>query len=288
VQLVPFPNTHALFARITDVRFGDATATDPFVPIPAVCHWLYSQWDEGHLDLSHSLELNETDSNIANHYLDAYAKGVEEWKQAFSARDDVARATLNIYYVCWQGGAHRGFPATEVEPLSWCSDVQRGAKSMMNAYGLLKLGVAGFPQGSIQPYPGEVSHAASVDGLRTTLLWGGNRFQPNVLTTQYLAARKERGATDLLCGKCLLVLLQPLGRMSFENLSKRFNAEDTDITKGVADDALGFVKQGDVVSAAPPEIKWIYADDLIGQVSQAGNPTELESRLADVIRSAVA
>ena len=117
-------------------------------------------------------------------------------------------------------------------------------------------------------------------------MWGGGQFQPTVLTTQYLAARKTRGATDLLCRKTLLVLLQPSARISSADLSLRFNTRTEEFTTG--DGIANIAEPGDVVTIRPPEIRWVYSEDLLGQVHQAGDPAKLEALLADVIRTALA
>jgi hypothetical protein len=284
-QLVPFPETHALFAAIDGRHLGATAPANLFAAIPAVCHWLFSEWQEGQSDLDQSLEADETARDVAARYLEAYADGVEEWHQAIAGHDEIARDALNIYFECWQGDAHPKFPGTKVEPLAWCLDASRGVKCFLNAYGLLKLGAVGFPGSNLRAHPEGVSHGISQDDLRVTLMWGGGQVQPAIITTRYLAARRSRGAADLLCRKMLLVLLQSSARMNTNDLSQRFNAKNDEFTKGhsIADVA----EPGEVVAVAPPEIRWMYSEDLVGQVHQAGSRAELELLLANAVRTAL-
>jgi hypothetical protein len=282
-QLVPFSDTHALVASIEANHLGAGVPPNIFVAIPAVCHWLFSEWHEGHSDLASSLQENQTPDVVANHYVGSYVNGIEEWRRAIGGRDEVARSAINIYFECWKGDVHPRFPDTEVEPLEWGPVVRQGVKCMMNIYGLLKMGDAGLPGSNLYPHPEGVSHGISGDQLQLTFLWGGGYYQPNVMTVRYLAARKTRGAADLLCRKALLILLQPSGRISVCNLAQDYGGNSDDITEGTA--ISGIAKPGDVVAVPIPELKWMYAEDLAGQVSLATSAADLESRLTDVVRS---
>lgn len=286
-QLVPFSGTHALVAPIDGNRLGAGAPPNLFEAIPAVCHWLFSEWQEGRGDLGGWLKANGTKQAVANHFLDSYAAGLEEWRQAVAGHDHVARPAVNVYFDSWKGvEQHPGFPATEKEPLAWCADVNRAVKYFMNTYSLLKLGTAGFPDNNLSAHPEGVSHGISRDHILITLMWGGGQFQPQVITTRYIEARENSGVADLLCETVLLVLLQAAGRIDANQLAEQFEGGAGDVTKG--DAVGGLVEAGEVVTAPIPRLRWVYAEDLIGRVNQAADPVQLEAGLADVIRKALA
>ena len=160
-QLVPFPETHALFSAIEGGRLGGPAPADLFTAIPAVCHWLFSEWDEGYEDLDRQLKANQAVDKVIAHYLGSYTNSMQEWQTAIAGRDQTARDALTIYFECWQGDGCPKFPATTVEPLAWCVNAGRGAKHFLNAYGLLKLGAAGFRTNNFRARPEGVSHGIS-------------------------------------------------------------------------------------------------------------------------------
>ncbi len=167
VQSMPFPDTHARFAYIEETSFGQATAADLFVPIPAVCHWLQGEWNEGKGELRSHLEENDINHNVSEYYLNLYQSGLNAWSEVIGNYDDLARNAVNTYLTCWKKEA---YPAKEAEPNKWHPDVSRAIKKMMRIYALLMLGQSSMPEGSISPKPHKVYHTLADNGLQITFL----------------------------------------------------------------------------------------------------------------------
>jgi len=282
VQSMPFPDTHARFAYIEETSFGQGTDADLFLPIPAVCHWLKGEWNEGKGELRSHLEENNINHNVSEYYLNLYQSGLNAWSEVIGNYDDLARNAVNTYLTCWKKEA---YPVKEAEPNKWHPDVSRAVKQMMRIYALLVAGVQAFPDGSISPNFEGLHHASAANGLYVTLLWGGNEFSPRSMITRYRAERVNRGLCDLLSARCFLILLNPAGYLGRGDLLEAIKKDGYDIVRQSSPDNPGshLQQEGDIVDSWKDNLMCLYDNELLGKIAVAEDKNDLEKKIKDII-----
>jgi hypothetical protein len=280
-QSVPFQGTPG-FAFIDGTTFGHGTAADLFVPIPAVCHWLHGEWNEGKGELRSHLEENNINHNISEYYLNLYQSGLNAWSEVIENYDDLARNAVNTYLTCWKKEA---YPAKEAEPNKWHPDVSRAVKQMMRIYALLVAGVQAFPGGSISPNFEGLHHASAANELYITFLWGGDEFSPRSMITRYRAERVNRGLCDLLSARCLLILLNPVGYLGRGDLLEAIKKDGYDIVRQSSPDnpSSHLQQEGDIVDSWKDNLVCLYDNELLGKIAVAEDKNDLEEKIKDTI-----
>ena len=281
-QSVPFQGTPS-FAFINRTTFGHGTDADLFVPIPAVCHWLQGEWNEGEDELKLRLEENKTKQDVADYYLNLYRSGLDAWSQVIGRHDNWARRAVNTYFTCCK---KEFYPAKETEPNEWHPDVSRAVKQIMRIYALLVAGVQAFPGGSISPNFGGLHHASAVKELHVTFLWGDGEIPPRKMITDYIVERENRGLCDLLSAKCLLILVNPAGCPDRGALLKAIEKDGYDIVRQSSPDNASphLQQEGNVVhSRGDKPLMWLYDGELLGEVDLAEDKNDLEEKIKDII-----
>ncbi len=276
-QSLPFPDTHARFAYIEETSFVHGTDADLFLPIPAVCHWLKGEWEEGRTELQSHLNDNDTNRDVADLFLGSYQSGVDSWCQAIEHKDYLARDTVNTYFAGWEKD---NYPAKEVEPQKWCPDVSRAIKKMMRIYALLMLGQFSMPEGSISPKPHKAYHALANNGQQITFLWGGDELQPRLMLTRYQSIKDTFGMAHML-SKCLLILVNPAGTPDKKTLLSD-HKRDTHkfVQEPSTEDVSPHLQKGDVVKVGEEErLTLLYDGELFGEVDLAITGNDLRQRM---------
>jgi len=281
-QSLPFPDAQARFAYIEGTSFGHGTDADLFVPIPAVCHWLQGEWNEGKGELRSHLVENNINHNVSEYYLNLYQSGLNAWSDVIGNYDDLARNAVNTYLTCWKKEA---YPAKEAEPNKWHPDVSRAVKQMMRIYALLVAGVQAFPGGSISPNFEGLHHASAANGLYVTLLWGGDEFSPRSMIARYRAERVTRGLCDLLSARCFLILLNPAGYLGRGDLLEAIKKGGYDIVRPSSPDNAGshLQQEGDIVDSWKDNLMCLYDNEFLGKIVVAEDKNDLEEKIKDII-----
>ena len=291
-QSMPFPDTHARFAYIEETSFGHGTDADLFVPIPAVCHWLHGEWNEGEDELKlrleenktkQDVEENKTKQDVADYYLNLYRSGLDAWSQVIGHNDNWARRAVNTYFTCCK---KEFYPAKETEPQEWHHDVSRAVKQMMRIYALLVAGIQAFPGGSISPHFGGLHHASAANELHVTFLWGDGEIPPRKMITDYIVERENRGLCDLLSARCFLILVNPAGCPDRGALLKAIKKDGYDIVRQSSPDNASphLQQEGDIVhSRGDKPLMWLYDGELLGEVDLAEDKNDLEEKIKDII-----
>ena len=283
-QSLPFLDAHARFAYIEETSFGHGRDADLFLPIPAVCHWLKGEWEEGGSELQSSLNDNDTNRDVGALFLGSYQSGVNSWRQVIKHNDYLARKTVNIYFAGWEKD---NYPAKEAEPQKWCLDVSRAIKKMMRIYALLLLGDSAIPRGSITPKPHKVHHALADNGLQITFLWGGDELSPRSMLTTYQSIKDTFGVADIL-SKCLLILVNPAGTPDKETLLLDHKRDKQKFVEEFSTDAASpHLQKGDVVNVGEEErLILLYDGELFGEVVVAINGNDLKQRIVALLTEA--
>jgi len=283
-QSLPFPDAQARFVYIEETSFGHGTDADLFLPIPAVCHWLEGEWNEGEAELRSHLDDNDTNPDVADLFLGSYQSGVDSWCQAIEHKDHLARDTVNTYFAGWEKD---NYPAKEVEPQKWCPDVSRAVKKMMKIYALLLLGISAMPEGSISPKPHKVHHALADNGLQVTFLWGCDEFSPRRMLATYQNLKDTFGIGNLL-SKSLLILVNPAGIPDKETVLSDHKRDRHNIVQEPSTDAASHhLQKGDVVNVGEEErLMLLYDGELFGEVNPAENGNDLKQRMVALLTEA--
>ena len=281
-QSLPFPDSQARFAYIEGTSFGQGMDADLFVPIPAVCHWLQGEWNDGKGELRSHLEENDINHNVSEYYLNLYQSGLNAWSEVIGNYDDLARNAVNTYLTCWKKEA---YPAKEAEPNKWHPDVSRAVKQMMRIYALLVAGVQAFPGRSISPNFEGLHHASAANELYITFLWGGGEFSPRIMITRYRAERVNRGLCDLLSARCFLILLNPAGYLGRGDLLEAIKKDGYDIVRQSSPDNAGshLQQEGEIVDSWKDNLMCLYDNELLGKIAIAEDKNDLEEKLKDII-----
>ncbi len=282
-QSLPFPDAQARFAYIAGTSFGHGTDADLFLPIPAVCHWLHGEWNEGEDELKLRLEENKTKQDVADYYLNLYRSGLDAWSKVIGHNDNWARRAVNTYFTCCK---KEFYPAKETEPQEWHPDVSRAVKQMMQIYALLVAGAPAFPGASINPNFDGLHHASAANELHVTFLWGDGEIPPRKMITDYIVERENRGLCDLLSAKCFLILVNPAGCPDRGALLKVIKKDRCDIVRqSLPDNASSHLQQeGDIVhSRGDKPLMWLYDGELLGEVDLAEDKNDLEEKIKDII-----
>lgn len=282
-QSLPFPDAQARFAFIDGTTFGRGKDTDLFVPIPAVCHWLYGEWNEGEDELKLRLKENKTKQDVTDYYLNSYRSGLDAWSQVIGHHDNWARRAVNTYFTCCK---KEFYPAKETEPQKWHHDVSRAVKQMMQIYALLVVGAPAFPGASINPNFDGLHHASAANELHVTFLWGDGEISPRKMLTDYIVERENRGLCDLLSATCFLILVNPAGCPDRGTLLKTIEKDGYDIVRQSSPDNAGphLKQEGDIVhSRGDKPLMWLYDSELLGEVDLAKNKNNLAKRIKQII-----
>ena len=282
-QSLPFPDTHARFAYIEETSFGQGTDADLFLPIPAVCHWLHGEWNEGKDELKLRLEENKTKQDVADYYLNLYRSGLDAWSQVIGHHDNWARRAVNTYFTCCK---KEFYPAKETEPQKWHPDVSSAVKQMMRIYSLLVAGVQAFPDGSISPNFEGLHHASAANELHITFLWGDGEIPPRKMITDYIVERENRGLCDLLSAKCFLILVNPAGCPDRGDLLEAIKKDGYDIVRQSSPDNASphLQQEGDIVHGRGDKpLMWLYDGELLGEVDLAEDKNNLAERIKQII-----
>ena len=276
-QSLPFPDAQARFAYIAGTSFGHGTDADLFLPIPAVCHWLKGECEEGGSELQSNLNDNDTNPDVTDLFLGAYQSGVDNWFNVIGHNDQLARDAINLYFEGWEKAK---YPAKETEPQKWCLDVSRAIKKMMRIYALLMLGQSSMPEGAISPKPHKVYHALADNGLQIAFLWGGDEFSPRRMLTTYKTIKDKFGVADIL-SKCLLILVNPAGTPDKNTLLSDHKRDRHNIVQEPSTDATSHhLQKGDVVNVGEEErLMLLYDGELFGEVDLAINGDDLRQRM---------
>ncbi len=283
-QTVPFPNSPACFASIEGPKLCQGTDADLFRPIPAVCHWLKGEWEEGETDLLSHLDENDTNPGVAALYLAAYKSGVNSWFQVIEDKDHLARNAVNIYFAGWKKD---NYPAKEAEPQKWCLYVSRAIKKMMITYALLLLGDAAISEGSISPKPDKVYHALADNDLQITFLWGGDEHPPRRMLATYQSTKNTFGLGGSL-SKCLLILINPEGTPDKEIVLSEHKRDRNNIVQEPSTGGLrSHLQIGDVVNVGEEErLMLLYDGEFFGVVDLAENGNDLKQRMVALLTEA--
>ncbi|MCK4390883.1 MAG: hypothetical protein KAV83_11690 [Desulfobacterales bacterium] len=290
-QSVPFQGTPG-FAFIDGTTFGQGTVADLFLPIPAVCHWLHGEWNEGKDELKlrleenktkQDVEENKTKQDVADYYLNLYRSGLDAWSQVIGHHDNWARRAVNTYFTCCK---KEFYPAKETEPQEWHPDVSSAVKQMMRIYALLVAGVQAFPGGSISPNFEGLHHASAANELHITFLWGDGEIPPRKMITDYIVERENRGLCDLLSAKCFLILVNPAGCPDRGDLLEAIKKDGCDIVRQSSPDNASphLQQEGDIVhSRGDKPLMWLYDGELLGEVDLAEDKNNLAERIKQII-----
>ena len=281
-QSVPFQGTPG-FAFIDGTTFGHGTDAELFVPIPAVCHWLHGEWNEGEDELKLRLKENETKQDVTDYYLNSYRSGLDAWSQVIGHHDNWARRAVNTYFTCCK---KEFYPAKETEPQKWHHDVSRAVKQMMQIYALLVAGAPAFPGASINPNFDGLHHASASNELHVTFLWGDGEIPPRKMITGYIVERENRGLCDLLSAKCFLILVNPAGCPDRGDLLEAIKKDGYDIVRQSSPDNASphLQQEGDIVrSRGDKPLMWLYDGELLGEVDLAEDKNNFAERIKQII-----
>jgi len=281
-QSLPFQDIPR-FAFVSGITFGQGTDSDLFIPIPAVCHWLKGEWNEGEDELKSNLEENKTNQDVADHYLNLYRSGLNAWSQVIGHHDDLARSAVNTYFTCCKKEA---YPSKETEPQKWHPDVSRAVKQMMQVYALLVAGAPAFPGASISPNFDGLHHASAANELYITFLWGNGEIPPRKMITGYMVERENRGLRDLLSARCFLMLVNPNGNPDTQDLLEAVKKDGYDIVRQSSPDNASphLQQEGDIVDSREDNLLvWLYDGKLLGNIDIAKDENDLEERIKQII-----
>ena len=276
-QSLPFPDGQARFAYLEGTSIGHGTDADVFLPIPAVCHWLKGECEEGESEFQSELKDNKIDINILDISLRSYRSGVESWFRVIEHNDQLARNVINLYF---ESCKIDKYPAKETEPQEWCPDVSRAIKKMMEIYSLLYLGISEIAGRSINPEADRVYHALINNGIQVTFLWGRDALSPRHMLADYQTVNDTFGKGNLL-SKTLLILINPLGTPDKKTVLSDHKRDKPDIAQEASTNLTSqHLQKGDVVNVEEEEqIMLLYDGDLFGEVYSATNKKDLIKRM---------
>jgi hypothetical protein len=278
-QAGPFPNEHALFARIEAGRIQDAAPTTLFRPLPAICHWLESEWRDGRQGLQSMLQEKHATPEVIQFCIERYDGAVSDWTDALMPGDDNAMRLVKLLFSCFH---EQQYPPRQPEPELWCDETCNGAKRMISAYSLFR--IATEARGPARPDIAPTHHALLGETTTITLLWGADRASVDRMISIHLQQLDAYGAGDWRWNEHVLILINPQGTMGADELREVVARVTDQVHVGSPPGNAGtHLRQGGeaVSGRASLRIRCLFAADLYGAVS-GDTPIEVSRRLQGV------
>jgi len=289
-QVGPFPDEHAMFARIENAQLQVGPPGELFKHLHATLHWLQCEWTEGESVLGLTLRdnyctPNEPEPEFIHYCLQNYATAKADWMARIAPGDNGALQLVDLLFSSVQDRPE--YPPEQPEPQLWCDEACKGARSMIWAYALFK--IATEPRGLMRPHPAPTHHALLAEATAVTLLWGADSVCVERMISTYLARLQQFGAGDSLYNEHALILINPLGTPAREQLRDTVKRLSEQVQEGEPPNVAGpHLKQGGeaVSMRAPAELRCVYASDLYGAIHEVA-PDELSRTLQQIVTGAI-
>ena len=193
----PFVDNHAL-ALILD---GDHFPAAPvFHTIPAVTHWLLSEWTYSQPEFLE--QLDGLPPEVVEGCKTAHDLARSSWKDVLLANEKLSRNTLSLYFSCFRDQV---LSEKTLEPVLWDPAIATGARRFLSVYALLK---SGLPEAALSPRPTPYAHSLLCDDTLLSLVWGQDHPVSAVLTATLSALDKAAGHPDK--DRHIIILVSPL------------------------------------------------------------------------------
>ena len=265
-QPVPFVNNHALALIIEEEQFPVRPSFDT---IPAVTHWLLSEWSQSQNEFLN--QLAELPASVVAGCKITHEFALSSWRQALFSNEELSRYTLSLYFSCFQDQI---LSKDTQEPQKWNMTFAFSARQFLAVFALLYCGFNG--QGLI-PQPRRYAHAVLNNDTNLSLISGDNQRVSSIITASLSVIRNANGLSDK--PKHVLILISSLDSPNSSMLSSIVEQSLKEITD--AEDSLA--NGGDITTADELcEIIPIYSQDIWTSVLNASTMTEVNTSIQDL------
>lgn len=166
----PFVSNHAFALKLKGETFPD---TAEFEPIPAVAHWIISEWADSKERIQE--QLGDIPADVWNRFSDAYEEILAEWRSALEQSEESARHSFGLYFLCFHDKLLRQH---SMEPMDWDDDIAARSRRLLAVCCLLRSGLA---HGIFNLSPGPYEHANILDTTGVALICGRDKAISSVL-----------------------------------------------------------------------------------------------------------